>query len=392
MKPNELKLLYVCTDFPYPPLHGGLVDMWNRILALHDLQVTVDLVATVATPPPESDVEELEKYVRHLYICKRDPGRAGIVSIKPGHVAIRKSLRRIELRERYDVLLMQTEFTSEIFSNRTLKYRNAIIRVDNDEFAFHIQTAKSERSLLRKIYFLQEALRIKWHSTQTLRSADMLWFVSHDELMRYNLRAVSDRDQQTFFVPSAVNLKSLSKPSLKGCQVLFVGNLWSPLNREAVEWYIANVHTFLLDIPGYHFTVAGSTRGKGCDWIDDLLRSQKRIDVHLDPKDLTKFYDCSAAFVNPMQKGAGVKLKTIEAVLRGLPVVSTSVGTEGSGLIDRTHYKRADTPIEFAAGIREFLTDKEIAHTFVSRSQAFISEHYDQQKILKGLLLALYQC
>lgn len=386
MELSDLKLLYVCTDFPYPPINGGLVDMWNRVQALHSLGVRLDLIVTTATEPPVSAREKVAKLVRRLIISRRNRSIHGLLSFKPGQTVIRNDLRRIELVEEYDAVLMQTEFASEILGNKTLKYQMAIVRVDNDECAYYVQTAKAERSWLRKIYYLQEALRIRRHTSRVLPAMDMLWFISHDELDRYRKHHRSAGRQCSAFVPSAVDLSLLDTSSLEGHQVLFVGNLWTTLNRQAVEWYVHNVHSRLNDIPGYRFLIVGSTRGQGCSWLESIISPFPNIVAHFDPEDLSPFYRSSAAFVNPMQQGAGVKLKTIEAVLRGLPVVSTKTGAEGSGLVDGIHYKCADTPSEFAAQIREFLTDRSVARRFVRDAQSFVIDQYDQCKVLSMLL------
>jgi hypothetical protein len=52
-----------------------------------------------------------------------------------------------------------------------------------------------------------------------------------------------------------------------------------------------------------------------------------------------------------MLHGAGVKLKTINAIVNGLLLVSTSIGVEGIGLIDKEMYFNADTPKTFYESI-----------------------------------------
>ena len=145
MKSDKLKFLYVCTDFPYPPIHGGLVDMWNRIQVLHGLGVTLDVVVTAAQDPPNSDRETVEKVVRRLIFAKRRRGIYGLFSIKPGQTVIRSDLRSVKLEDEYDAVLMQTEFTTDILLNKTLKRHMAIIRVENDEYAYYLLSTRDER-------------------------------------------------------------------------------------------------------------------------------------------------------------------------------------------------------------------------------------------------------
>lgn len=387
MKLSDIKLLYVCNDFPYPPTHGAKVDMWNRIQALHSLGVTVDLIVTPATDPAVSNRKKVEAMVRRLLICYRKPTRSGLFAMKPGAVVIRQSLREVQLTETYDVVLLQTQFTSEILQNKTLKHSAVIIRVDNDEVAYLLQTARSESSLWLKVYYLWEALRTKLHTERLLPKMNALWFVSHTELRQYNDRHCSSSQRQcTGFLPSAVDFSVLDRPPLQGSQVLFVGNLWTSLNREAVEWYVRRVHPLLCNRPAYQLVIAGSTANSSREWLESLIRPYGNIKTYFDVEDLSTLYRTSAVFVNPMRRGAGVKLKTIEASLRGLPVVSTEVGAEGSGLADGEHYKRADSVDAFADCISQFLDDRSLSKCFVSNAQEFIKEQYDQRKVLERLL------
>ena len=382
---RDLKILYVCTDFPYPPTSGGLVDMWNRIQTLHGLGVTIDLIVTVAADPPASAREVLGGLVRRLIIAYRDRTIRGLLSLRSGQAEIRRSLRSVNLTEDYDAVVMQTEYVSDILRNKTLRAKTCAIRVDNDECAYYLESAKAEASWFLKLYYLQEALRVRALSARILPEADALWFVSQDELCRYRERHAGS-DQLLAFLPTSVNLSLLDTPSLDGRRVLFVGNLWANLNREALEWYVANVHQRLRDVPGYELLVAGSARGRGCSWLDRLVSSHSNIIAHLDTEDLTPFYRSSAAFVNPMRRGAGVKLKTIEAVLRGLPLISTTTGAAGSGLVETLHYRRADTEDRFAAQVREVLLNKEMGREMVGNAQRFVMDQYDQRKVLGRLL------
>ncbi len=389
MKLNDVKLLYVCNDFPYPPMHGGLVDMWNRIQTLHSMGVQVDVVVTARTDPPDAYRSIVEKQVRRLIISKRKPTREGLLSYKPAQVAIRNHLRNVKLNDDYDAVLMQSEFTTEILKNKTLRFRKTIIRVDNDEVSYYMKIATDEPSYFKKLYYLQEALRIKWHSSKMLSRADMLWFISHDELTRYQKTTNPKPVQQIAFIPAAIDIQIMSQLPLKGSRILFVGNLWNQLNRTAIEWYVHKVHADMNRRAGYKLVIVGSTSERDCKWIKDISSSFDNIEISLNQDDLTQFYKSSAVFINPMQNGAGVKLKTIEAALRGLPIVSTRVGAEGSGFIDGIHFKCADTAAAFSLRINEFLEDKYVANSFVQRSQAFLREYYDQTNALMRAIESL---
>jgi glycosyltransferase involved in cell wall biosynthesis len=383
MKSDELRVLYVCHDFPFPPMHGGLVDMWNRVQALNHLGVQLDLIATVKEEPGAAALNIVQRQVRSLRLIKRKSFKSGLFHWKPMQVAIRNELRAIRIDKEYDFVLMQTEFVTEILQNRTIKWYKSIIRVENDEYSYHIQTAKAQRSLARKLYFLQEALRIKIHSAKALRLADVLWFISHKELTHFRIQSGLGASGRQIFMPSAVNLGLMDRPHLGCKKVLFVGSLWNPLNKAALEWYILNVHPKLANLSDYEFVIAGSSQGKNCDWLRDLVSHFSNIEIIFDANDLSSVYRECALFVNPMQSGAGVKLKTVEAGVRGLPILSTAVGAEGTGFLPDVHFKLATSSLEFSSGVRELLENPRIAASMVERCQEFLLENYDQMRVLR---------
>jgi O-antigen biosynthesis protein len=67
--------------------------------------------------------------------------------------------------------------------------------------------------------------------------------------------------------------------------------------------------------------------------------------------DLRAVYETARVVTVPMRYGAGVKVKCIEALQYGVPVVSTTVGAEGLGLCDTRALVVTDDPQAFAASI-----------------------------------------
>jgi polysaccharide biosynthesis protein PslH len=380
------KILYVCHDFPYPPMHGGLLDMWNRIQDLVQLGAQVDVIATVKELPSVEDRGVVEHAVHSLDVIVRKPLSSGLLAFKPVQVEIRTGLRHIVLTVEYDIVIMQTEFTAEILLNNTLKAKKTAIRVENDEFRYQLGAARSTKSWLKKLYYLQEALRVKLYSAQAFSRVNSLWFISNDELTRYKQDHRHSETGKALFLPSGVDLRRLRRPPLAGNRVLFVGSLWISFNKQAVTWYIENVHARLSDVNGYELLVAGSSRGKDMSWLEKVTAPFSNIEIHLDVPDLEPLYDSGAVFINPMKNGSGVKLKTVEAARHGLPIVATEIGVEGTGFQAGIHFKLANSPEAFAACVRELLADKGQAHATVERAHDFIIEHYDQQKALQRVV------
>jgi GT2 family glycosyltransferase/glycosyltransferase involved in cell wall biosynthesis len=73
--------------------------------------------------------------------------------------------------------------------------------------------------------------------------------------------------------------------------------------------------------------------------------------------DLTSFYQDARCVIVPLRFGSGVKIKTIEALQFGVPVVATSVGAEGIDLHDTGAVAVHDEPATFADAVCRLLVD-----------------------------------
>jgi GT2 family glycosyltransferase len=75
--------------------------------------------------------------------------------------------------------------------------------------------------------------------------------------------------------------------------------------------------------------------------------------------DLGAFYDQVRVVVAPMTFGSGVKIKTMEALQHGVPVVATTIGAEGVPVTEPGGLVATDDPAEFAAAVARYLVDDE---------------------------------
>ena len=83
-----------------------------------------------------------------------------------------------------------------------------------------------------------------------------------------------------------------------------------------------------------------------------------------------------------MFHGAGVKIKSINAIINGMPLVSTSVGAEGTGLQHGKEFLLADSPKAFKKAISDLLSNAISKDNLVRNGQKYLEEnHY--LKLLK---------
>jgi len=231
-----------------------------------------------------------------------------------------------------------------------------------------------------------ELLRLKPYVRAAHERVDKLWFISHYEWQRYVAMYPNATHKAAWLPPSIEMRKVLLRTDPDNKRVLFVGNLYTPLNRDALRWYLQYVHPVLKGDPDYELVVAGSTQSRSAAWtFADEVSRQPRCTVHADIADPTSLYDSCAVFINPMHAGAGVKMKSIHAIERRIPVVSTSIGNEGTGF-DAEHVRIADTAEQFIGAVTELLNDRPLRVAQTERAYARLLTRYDATANIRGLM------
>jgi polysaccharide biosynthesis protein PslH len=381
-------ILLVANDFPYPLNHGAAIDMWWHIQSLKKLGFRLDVVATVKSMPPEEHLNAVKAEVDQLFIVERQRGFKSALTALPFQMRSRAGLETVVLSRQYEAVVMIAEHVASILRNPSLRAKKRILRLHNNEVHFFQELSKSSRGLFRKAFYHSEAAKFRVLSPRIMSKCDALWFISDYEMKEHVKKYPADQEK-AFFVPPRIDRNEMRHQKLEGCRVLFVGTLGFANNSSAVEWYVSHVHHLLLDVSGYNFVVAGNTVEGSAEALQKLAADHQNITLYENPKEIESLYGSAAVFVNPVLRGAGLKMKTINAIQAGLPIVTTSTGIEGTGLMHQMHVLVADTPREIAECIRAIFSDRRMAQDLVRSAQEFIAREFDQEKIIKESLSSL---
>lgn len=127
--------------------------------------------------------------------------------------------------------------------------------------------------------------------------------------------------------PPGINVVRDIDPGL----LLFVGALYRHENAEGLAWFLRDVFPEVRRAhPHARLAVAGAGAGEELKAL--AAASGANLLGFVD--DLTPLYGAAAAVVVPLRRGAGTKFKVVDALVAGVPTVTTSVGAEGIGTAD----------------------------------------------------------
>ena len=183
-------------------------------------------------------------------------------------------------------------------------------------------------------------------------------------------------------VPYFHDMKDI-KRSRSNHDILFWGAMGRSENAEACRWFITNVMPLLSDT-NIRFVIAGNNPP------NDLLQQQSdRIIVTGYVEDETALFENSLCFVCPLLNGAGIKVKVLEAMSSGIPVITNDIGIEGIPGEDGLSYYRCDTPEQYAETIRNLVDCKKDVVSIEKNARKMIENNFDLNESLKNYKIML---
>jgi sugar transferase (PEP-CTERM/EpsH1 system associated) len=204
---------------------------------------------------------------------------------------------------------------------------------------------------------------------------------------------VSDREQQKLLgwcpsalvnvIPNGVDTNFFSashtsdihknaKSDVRRQSILYVGAMDYHANIDGVTWFAREIWPEIaVKHPELEFIVVGRRPSRAVR----ALASQ-RIRVTGTVEDVRPFYASAVVVVAPLRVGGGTRLKILEAMAAGVPVVSTRLGSEGIDATPNFHLLLAENRAEMVSAIDQ-LADPQIRSRLVLAAREFVTNRYD---------------
>jgi glycosyltransferase involved in cell wall biosynthesis len=187
--------------------------------------------------------------------------------------------------------------------------------------------------------------------------------------------------------PIAINVEQYaslrSARSPQPNRVLTIGTMYSPPNAEGVVWWLREGYEKLRAYsPDVRYDVVGSRPPAR---LRALAAQHRGVRLHGYVADPAPFWTKAAVLAAPLLSGGGVRVKILEAMAIGVPVVSTSIGCEGIAARDGEHLLVADTPDAFARACARVLSDAALARRLADSAHRLVLGKYDATVALTAL-------
>jgi glycosyltransferase involved in cell wall biosynthesis len=155
--------------------------------------------------------------------------------------------------------------------------------------------------------------------------------------------------------------------------ILFVGNFNHPPNHDGLKWFLNKIFPKIrVVIPDVTLNICGSDIPES---IKGLESDSIRVFENLEDAELEKQYLNNRLSIVPLRFGAGVKGKILESLYHRLPIVTTTIGTQGVPRANECSFI-SDGPIEFGKHCIELYSNGEKWQHFSESSRSVLLSKY----------------
>ena len=180
-------------------------------------------------------------------------------------------------------------------------------------------------------------------------------------------------DKIHVIVPYYHNMCYIERKKLNH-DILFWGAMYRPENYEAAIWFIENVMPLLEDLD-VRFVVAGN---RPPEKLKQYASSRVVITGFVENE--TPLFESSMCFVSPLLTGAGIKVKVIEALSAGIPILTNDIGIEGIPAVNGESYFHCEKPREYSRIIRELYNDEIDTEKLITMQRKVIAIHFNLEE------------
>lgn len=396
-----MNILQITNKVPYPVKDGGAIACMNLTRGFSFLGHKVTIVA-MNTVKHNITLNEIPDNIKELAEFKliNVPARISPVSALLNLVFSRKpynavrfisntfsnELRKILTENSFDVIQLEGLYVCP-YIPLIRKYSNAkvVYRAHNIEHEIWSRTAIMSHGL-EKWYLKILAKRIKLFEKQLLNKYDLLVPITErdgvilDKLGNSKPRHVSQTGiDSSVLIP---NVKNLVHPTL-----FHIGSLeWTP-NQEGLIWFVEKCWPEIqLKYPQLQFFIAGRNAP---DWFRKKM-NQPNIVFLGEIADAYEFINSKSIMVVPLHSGSGMRIKVIEGMALGKPIVTTSVGTEGISTTSGHNIVIAEDAAGFISSIVELIENRDFFNKISRNAIEYIHEKFDNLTSA-GALIEFYK-
>lgn len=388
-----MNVLLLTQVLPYPPDSGPKVKTWNVIkyLARHH---EVTLVSFVRGDQ-SADVAHLRHYCRavHTVPMERGAARDGVamlcsvltgqpwMMVRDDRREMRRLIDRLAARQRFDVAHADQLNMAQYAERVTGAFK--VLDLHNALWLLYRRLWETMPPGPRKWLLGRDWRLLKAYEGRLVREFDaVLAVIPNDKVA---LREAAGEPVDITVIPITVDTDEVTKVVRQpgADHILHIGTMYWPPNIDAVKWFIYQVYPLIRQQRAdVQFDVVGARPP-----ADLLALNDAGLGVNVTGyvEDPTPYQQQAAVMIVPVRAGGGMRVKILNGLAEGIPIVSTTLGCEGIEVTPGRDILLGDTPEEFAVQVLRVLDDPALGEQLSTNGRRLAEGVYDYRSACRPL-------
>ena len=376
-----MRILFVTSRFPYPPLRGDQAIPYHRLRILSRTH-EITLLSFYQSESELQGLNNLKPFCKHIHTIRLplwrsvfNVGLNGLFSQLPLQVLyyrsseFKKLLGQLLKKNEYDLvhayLLRIGPYLSEVPIPKVLELI--------DSMQLNWARRVEAESLPGKWFYAEELRRVRNYERTIGNHFDRMLVVSKQDrefIPTSNVEVVPLGVDTDFFKPSARKAGAHN--------IVFSGNMGYSPNIQAVKWFVDKcLPGIQRAVPDSTFTVLGINPPREIR----SLSGRKGVSVTGFVDSIPEALGNASVAVAPMLSGSGMQFKILEAMACGLPVVATSLGLGDIKAVPGRDIAVADSPEQFTKSVVSLLAAPRVAEEMGTAGRSFVISNHSWETL-----------
>jgi len=386
-----MKILMLVPYLPNNETSGGQT-RWFNIIRYLAKQHDITLFSLIKDDSEKRFIPDLNKYCRKVRVFRRSKkpwtlrnillsvfGPYPLLVVRNWSLEEKIAIKKELEKEKYDLIHAETFYVMPHLSKTDVPTILVEQTIWHEVYLHHVF---HNVPVLMKPFYFWDILKVKYWEKYYWKKTDRLVAVSEDDKKEMQKLVGSKR---VGIIPNGVDskyYKDISVKKISPPRILYgVTNFEWLQNEEATDVLVKYVWPKIKEkFPKSKIWVVGR---KMPEWLKSLPEKDSNIIITENIPDARKAYGAATIMVAPIKGAGGTRLKILEAMAIGLPVVSTSIGVAGLRIENGVHAIVSDTYEGLAEGAVKLLKNPELARKIGLNGQKHVEKNYDWSKVVQ---------
>jgi len=396
-----MRILMISPTLPWPLNMGTKIRIYHVLRELARAGHEVTLLTLAHEPYGPEDLGALKAHCHELHVVpvKNRPrpkaALKSLISRKPYRVAKFESQKFRQavaqtLQKNYDILWVHfMETLAYVPQSYTRKKRLLLVLDQHNADERFWETYAREGWLWTRLFAKINLWQLRKFQTFALKRVDVIMSTSKEDA-DFTRTRLPNPATQVWVVPNGVDTESFCLPDTaeRKNRIIFCGTMDVLMNIDAVEWFACQIFPKIRKtVPDAEFWIVGRDPVPRVKALGSLpgVRVTGRVE------DIRPYYTKAKVAVAPFRYGGGTKIKVLEAMALGVPVVATSVGCQGIKVTPGKHLFKEDNEESFAQRVVILMQDKNLRLKMTTEARRLVEERYSWHAIMDDTIRRLEQ-